>query len=76
MTRFWDERTDGQTDGRSDCTPKPAFAFGDAVKKRCGEYCLSVLISILLEGGFRLFYTCKFHTDLLLNYVKHSSLFL
>ena len=30
MTRFWD----GQTDRRSDCTPKPAFAFGDAGKKR------------------------------------------
>ena len=28
MTRFWD----GQTDGRSDCTPRPAFAFGDAGK--------------------------------------------
>ena len=26
MTRFWD----GRTDGRSDCTPRPAFAFGDA----------------------------------------------
>ena len=37
MTRFWDGRTDGQTDGRtdggSDCTPRPAFAFGDAGKK-------------------------------------------
>ena len=29
MTRFWD----GRTDGRSDCTPRPAFAFGDAGKK-------------------------------------------
>ena len=28
MTRFWDGRTDGQ----SDCTPRPAFAFGDAGK--------------------------------------------
>ena len=25
-------RTDGWTDGRSDCTPRPAFAFGDAGK--------------------------------------------
>ena len=37
MTRFWDGRTEGQTDGRtdgwSDCTPRPAFAFGDAGKK-------------------------------------------
>ena len=23
---------DGQTDGRSDCTPRPAFTFGDAGK--------------------------------------------
>ena len=29
MTRFWD----GQTDGRIDCTPRPAFAFGDAGDK-------------------------------------------
>ena len=29
MTRFWD----GRTDGLSDCTPRPAFAFGDAGKK-------------------------------------------
>ena len=29
MTRFWDRRTDG----RSDPTPRPAFAFGDAGKK-------------------------------------------
>ena len=28
MTTFWD----GRTDGRSDCTPRPAFAFGDAGK--------------------------------------------
>ena len=32
MTRFWDEQTDGRTDGWSDCTPRPAFAFGDAGK--------------------------------------------
>ena len=32
MTRFWDGRTDEQTDGRSDCTPRPAFAFGDTGK--------------------------------------------
>ena len=30
MTRFWD----GRTDGRSDCTPRPAFAFGDAGNKK------------------------------------------
>ena len=30
MTRFWD----GRTDGPSDCTPRPAFAFGDAGKKK------------------------------------------
>ena len=28
MTRFWD----GRTDRRSDPTPRPAFAFGDAGK--------------------------------------------
>ena len=28
ITVFWD----GQTDGQSDCTPRPAFAFGDAGK--------------------------------------------
>ena len=37
MIRFLDGRTDrqidGQTDGRSDPTPRPAFAFGDADKK-------------------------------------------
>ena len=27
-----DGRTDGRTDGQSDCTPRPAFAFGDAGK--------------------------------------------
>ena len=36
MTRFWDGQTDRRTaqrtDGRSDCTPRPAFAFGDAGK--------------------------------------------
>ena len=31
MTRFWDGRTDG-LDGWSDCTLRPAFAFGDAGK--------------------------------------------
>ena len=30
MTRFWDGRTDRRTE--SDCTPRPAFAFGDAGK--------------------------------------------
>ena len=30
MTRFWD----GRTDGRSDCTPRPAFAFGNAGKNK------------------------------------------
>ena len=35
MTRFWDAWTDGQTDGQSDCTPRPAFAFGDAGKNTC-----------------------------------------
>ena len=28
MTRFWD----GRTNGRSDCTPRPTFAFGDTGK--------------------------------------------
>ena len=32
MTRFWDGRTNGWTDGWSDCTPRPAFAFSDAGK--------------------------------------------
>ena len=32
MTRFWD----GRTDGRSDPTPRPAFAFGDTGKKTKG----------------------------------------
>ena len=30
--RWQDFGTDGRTDGRSDCTPRPAFAFGDAGK--------------------------------------------
>ena len=34
MTRFWDGRTDRQTDRQTDCTPRPAFAFGDAGKNR------------------------------------------
>ena len=25
-------QTDRQTDGQTDCTPRPAFAFGDACK--------------------------------------------
>ena len=37
MTRFWDGRTDRRTDGRSDCTPRPAFAFGDAGKNLTHE---------------------------------------
>ena len=32
--RWQDFGTDGRTDGRSDCTPRPAFAFGDAGKKK------------------------------------------
>ena len=44
MTRFWDGRTDrqtdGQTDGQSDCTPRPAFAFGDAGKNLCKLFLL------------------------------------
>ena len=39
MTRFWD----GRTDGRSDPTPRPAFAFGDAGKN-------------ILEGDYFLFH--------------------
>ena len=35
MTRFWDRQTDGRTDGQRDCTPRPAFAFGDAGKNYC-----------------------------------------
>ena len=31
--RWQDFGTDGRTDGRSDCTPRPSFAFGDAGKK-------------------------------------------
>ena len=34
MTRFWDGRIDGRTDRWSDCTPRPAFAFGDAGKNQ------------------------------------------
>ena len=34
MPRVWERQTDGRTDGRSDCTPRPAFAFGDAGKNR------------------------------------------
>ena len=31
--RLQDFGTDGRTDGRSECTPRPAFAFGDASNK-------------------------------------------
>ena len=34
MKRFWDGRTDGRTDEWSDCTPRPAFAFGEAGKNK------------------------------------------
>ena len=34
MTTFWD----GRTDGRSAPTPRPAFAFGDAGKKKRNKY--------------------------------------
>ena len=41
MTRFWDGRMDRRTyrrtDRRSDCTPRPAFAFGDAGKNIHGK---------------------------------------
>ena len=36
--RWQDFGTDGRTDGRSDCTPRPAFAFGDAGKNRSNRY--------------------------------------
>ena len=65
MTRFWD----GRTDGWSDCTPRPAFAFGDAGKKgvtprkkieskflvdmRIYTLCPSYLHSFILLSGFR-----------------------
>ena len=42
MTRFWDGRTDRRTDGRSDCTPRPAFAFGDAGKNVMQLFCLEL----------------------------------
>ena len=38
MTRFWDGRTEGQ----SDCTPRPAFAFGDAGKET--QNCLLLVL--------------------------------
>ena len=45
MTRFWD----GRTDGRSDCTPRPAFAFGDAGKnKHQLRKCVEVWIELVL----------------------------
>ena len=43
MTRFWD----GQTDGRSHCTPRPAFAFGDAGKNNCKENILQDFVILL-----------------------------
>ena len=36
--RWQDFGTDGRTDGRSDCTPRPAFAFGDAGKNVPGRH--------------------------------------
>ena len=33
MTRFWDGRTDGQTDGRVTALLDLCFAFGNAGKK-------------------------------------------
>ena len=43
MTRF---RTDGQTDGRSDCTPRPAFTFSNA-----GKIKASMCNVLLLKTG-------------------------
>ena len=70
MTRFWDGRTDRQTDtrtdGRSDCTPRPAFAFGDAGKNKSVYTCykekktplqmIPLLLNILIKanGGVHL----------------------
>ena len=38
MTRFWDGQMDRRTDRRNDCTPRPAFAFGDAGKNWQGGF--------------------------------------
>ena len=50
MTRFWDGRTDRQTYGRSDCIPRPAFAFGDAGKNYGEIQCIALLL--LLDTNF------------------------
>ena len=47
MTRFWDGQTDGRTAGRSDCTPRPAFAFGDAGKKHENKFRIRTVSSFV-----------------------------
>ena len=41
--RWQDFGTDGRTDGRSDCTPRTAFAFGDAGKKKESDISLNLI---------------------------------
>ena len=43
MTRFWD----GRTDGRSDSTPRPAFAVGDAGKKHENKFRIRTVSSLV-----------------------------
>ena len=59
MTRFWDGRTDRRTDGRSDCTPRPAFAFGDADKNDHVQYGISIIFLLEVMTNVNFFFNGK-----------------
>ena len=77
MTRFWD----GRTDGRSDCTPRPVFAFGDADKNTSLAILRHVYGCHMISNNPIIWKFCEtakidlmtnfgFMTDLLIRYLK------
>ena len=49
--RWQDFGTDGQTDGQSDCTPRPAFAFGAAGKNKYLECSQKINVHVYHENS-------------------------
>ena len=70
MTRFWEGQTDRRADsGRSDCTPRPAFAFGKAGKNMQQQLHCQMLCNKIWRMNFTLFYSVL----ILKLYVKNLS---